>query len=34
MLNNTLYQLDQERARKERAKPSDVIDIKPDDEDI
>lgn len=34
MLNNTLYQLDQERARKERAKPSEVINIKPIEEDV
>jgi hypothetical protein len=33
MLNNTLYQLDQERARKERAQPSAVIELKPTEQD-
>jgi hypothetical protein len=33
MLNNTLYQLDQEWVRKERAQPSEIIDIKPIEED-
>ena len=34
MLNNTLYQLDQERARKERTQPSEIIDIKPIEDDV
>ncbi len=34
MLNNTLYQLDQERARKERAQPGEIIDIKPIEGDV
>ena len=33
MLNNTLYQLDQERARKERAQPSAVIELKLTEQD-
>jgi hypothetical protein len=34
LLNNTLYQLDQEWVRKERTQPSEAIDIKPIEEDV